>query len=557
MRLPFSCARPAALVLTLIFGAAHAGTPATPAEMAVYANKLMDEHKLGRDGPGMTLLVARGDQVLVETARGLASIELGVPLKPVQLMRIGSVTKQFAAATLLNLIDDGKAKLDDPLSKFLPDYPNGGQITLLQLLNHTSGVKSYTGIPGYMDGPIRRDLDTAALIKEFKDQPVDFAPGQSWAYNNSGYVLVGAVIEAISGKPWHQQLNDALLQPHKLSDVHYQDSEKLFKGMVQGYTLNDKRDAVPAGPLSMTQPHAAGALIANLEALWHWNQALHGGKLLSAASYQNMITPQGAAKARGYGFGIEAATLRGHPMLQHGGGINGFNSQLSYLPESQVTVAILRNSDGGGVNLGLMARKLAAFAIGEPYPDRKPVAVPVEQLKVAEGVYAQDKRSRELRVRDGILYNQNSGGRPMALIPLGGDRYAATGSLAEMQIERGADGKVSGLRVFSDGEGAGEVWQRRGDLPAEKPSIELSAAQKQALVGDYASPAFSMKIFVDDKGQLFAQGPGQSPLEMKAASPRLLWTTKVDATLEFSAEEGAAKTLTLNQGASKLVMPRK
>ena len=114
--------------------------------------------KIAADGPGLTVLVARGSQLLYQGARGMASIELGVPMRPDHLLRIGSVTKQFAAAALLRQVDAGKAGLDDPLSKFLPDYPKGSQITLLQLLNHTSGVKSYTGIPGYMNGPIRRDL---------------------------------------------------------------------------------------------------------------------------------------------------------------------------------------------------------------------------------------------------------------------------------------------------------------------------------------------------------------------------------------------------------------
>jgi D-alanyl-D-alanine carboxypeptidase len=149
----------------------------------------------------VAVLVARGDELLVQTARGMASIELGVALTPEQRFRLGSVTKQFAAALLLRLIDQGKARLDDPLSKFLPDYPNGAAIRLSMLLNHSGGMKSYTGIRGYMHNPIRRDLSTQELIAEFKDQPVDFAPGAAWAYNNSGYVLVGAVIEAITGKP--------------------------------------------------------------------------------------------------------------------------------------------------------------------------------------------------------------------------------------------------------------------------------------------------------------------------------------------------------------------
>lgn len=441
----------------------YAGTPPTPAQMAAYAEKLLDEAKLGRDGPGVTLLVARGDQLLVETARGSASIEMGVALRPEQLMRIGSITKQFAAATLLKLVDEGKAKLDDPLSKFLPDFPNGGQITLQQLLNHTSGVKSYTGIPGYMDGPIRRDLDTAALIKEFKDQPVDFAPGQSWAYNNSGYVLVGAVIEAISGKPWHQQLTESLLKPAQLVDVRYEDPDQLFKGMVRGYTLNDKKETAPAALLSMTQPHAAGALIGNVEALWHWNQALHGGKLLSNASYQRMITPEGAAKARGYGFGIEATTLRGQTMYSHGGGIHGFVSMLDYVPKDRVTVAILRNSDSSGPNVGMMARKLAAFAIGEPYAERTPVAVPAEELKAAEGKYGgPDKRILELRVNEaGALTSKAGKSDPVVLVPLGAGRFGVPNSLSEMLVERDTGGKVTGLRMIANGEGAGEVWPRQ------------------------------------------------------------------------------------------------
>lgn len=549
-----------AALLALLLSTAEAGTPPTPAAMAAYAEKLLDEQKLGRDGPGLTVLVARGDQLLYQGARGMASIELGVPMKPEYLLRIGSVTKQFAAATLLKLIDEGKARLDDPLSKFLPDYPNGAQITLLQLLNHTSGIKSYTGISGYMNSPIRRDLDTQSLIKEFKDQPVDFAPGSAWAYNNSGYVLVGAVIEAISGKTWHQQLNDALLAPNKLSGgVYYQAPDRLFKGMVQGYTLNDKREVAPAGLVSMTQPHAAGALIGNVETLWRWNQVLHGGKLLASASYQRMITPEGAAKLRNYGFGLSTGTVRGQALLQHGGGIHGFVSSLNYLPQSQVTVAMIRNTDGPGFAMDLVMRKLAAFAMGEPFPDAKPVAVPLGQLKEAEGLYGlDDKQTRTLRVKDGVLLSQRSGARAFELIPLGKDRYAFPESLSELSVERGADGKAVAVRVLNaNGEGEGERWARRGDAAPERAAIGLTPAQIQALLGDYASPQFSLKIYTDEKGVLRVQAQGLSAEELKASAPRQLWLAWVDATLDFSAEEGAAQSVTLNWGQTQMVLKRK
>jgi D-alanyl-D-alanine carboxypeptidase len=549
---------PVAVLLSLLMGAAHAGPPATPAAMAAYADQLLDAQKIARDGPGITVLVARGEQLLYKGARGLASIELGVPMQADHLLRIGSVTKQFAAATLLRQIDDGKARLDDPITRFLPDYPNGANITLLQLLNHTSGVKSYTGIPGYMANPIRRDLTTAELIKEFKDLPVDFAPGEKWAYNNSGYVLLGAVVEAISGKNWHQTLDDVLLRPSQITTVRFEAGDQLFKGMARGYTLNGQGQVAPAGLLSMTQPHAAGALIGNAEGLWRWNQALHGGKLISKTSYERMTTPEGPAKPRNYGFGIGTGTLRDQPQLSHGGGIHGFASLLNYLPKSQTTIVILRNSDGPGFNMDLVARKLAAFAIGEPFADHKPVAVPAEQLKSAEGVYArEDKQTRTLRLKDGVLQSQRSGSGVAALVPLGKDRFAFADSLSELQLERGADGKVAAVRVFNNGESKGELWTLSGELPAERSFMTLNAAQMDALVGEYSAPQFSIKVFVDDKGRLLGQAPGQPSFELMASTPRQAHVPQVGAQLDFSAGEGKAASVTLTQGGQTLLMPRK
>ena len=549
---------PVAVLLSLLIGAAHAGQPATSAAMAAYADQLLDQQKVARDGPGVTVLVARGDQLLYKGARGAASVELGVPMQPDHLLRIGSVTKQFAAAALLKQIDEGKAKLDDPLSKFLPDYPNGSKITLLQLLNHTSGVKSYTGISGYMREPIRRDLSTTELIKEFKDLPVDFAPGEKWAYNNSGYVLVGAVVEAISGKSWHQSVDELLLKPAMITSVHYEAGDQLFKGMARGYTLNGKGELAPANFLSMTQPHAAGALIGNTEGLWRWNQALHGGKLLSKASYERMTTPEGAAKPRNYGFGIASLLLRDQRVLAHNGGIHGFSSLLNYLPASQTTVVILRNSDSGGFALDTVAQKLAAFAIGEPFADQTPVAVPVEQLKSAEGLYARDdKQTRTLRVKDGELQSQRTGSGVARLVPLGKDRFVFSDSVNEMQLERGADGKVTALSVFNNGEKKGERWVRSGELPAEREFIKLSAAQMDALVGEYSSPQFSIKVFINDKGLLMGQAPGQPSFELQATTARQVHVPQVGAQLDFSAGEGKAAAVTLTQGGQTLVMPRK
>ncbi|SNY52664.1 CubicO group peptidase, beta-lactamase class C family [Arsukibacterium tuosuense] len=522
-----------------------------------YADQLMQQQPIDNNSPGVAVLVARADELLFKKAYGQANIELGVPLSPEHKFRIGSVTKQFAAAALLRLIDEGKASLTDPLSKYLPDYPEGHAITLLQLLNHTSGVKSYTGIPGYMHNKIRRELTTAELIDEFKDLPVDFAPGADFKYNNSGYVLLGAVIEAISGKSWHDYINDALLQPNKLNNIVYPAEQTVIAGMASGYSLRPGQDVQKASLLSMTQPHAAGALIADLNALWQWNRLLHGGKLLKAATYQQMITPVDAAAQsdRNYGFGISRGTLRGMPELQHGGGINGFVSMLVYLPQQDVTVAMLRNSDGPGPDLNYLSRKIAAFASGNPYPEFQPVTLTEAQLHEVSGVYSKGDDSRTLEVRDGKLFSTRAGSRPFELIAQGNNSFGFTDSVTRMVIQRDQDGNASGLSMFYDGDGEGEVWQRTDDITV-KADISLTPEQQQPLIGDYASEQLQLKIFQNDDNGLMVQVTGQPALALKAASERSLYLTVVDAKLEFAPATGQATQVTLIQGPERFVLTR-
>ncbi len=524
-------------------------------DLTAYAEQLLDEQGIKKDGPGLTLLVAQGDQLLYQGARGMASVELGVPLKPEHRMRLGSITKQFAAATLLKLIDEGKAKLDDPLSKFLPDYPNGGAITLAQSLNHSSGVKSYTGIPGYMHNPIRQQLSTAELVKVFKDLPTDFAPGADFRYNNSGYVLVGAVVEAISGKPWHEALDAALLKPQRIA-VSYPGEQGLVPGMVQGYSKAGADALSVAGVLSMTQPHAAGALVGDVQSLWRWNQALHGGQLLKPETYQRMVTPEGAAVKARYGYGIGTDSLRGQPMLQHGGGIHGFSTLLVYQPELKLTVALLSNSDSAGINLDLIARKLGAKVMGKPYPAIQAVAVDAQALKAFEGIYSADGRdTRTLRLQGGALTSTRSGSQPFKLIPLGKDRFAFSNTVAQLQLERDAQGKVVALQYFADADGQGERWPRTADLP-QRAEYALSPTERQALVGEYKSVRFSIKVFVDEQGQLRGQVPGQPVVTLKASGPREVFVVEVDATLSFTGDGEQPRSVTLKQGANVMELQR-
>ncbi len=451
-----------ALAATLMTQAAIAATPPTPEEFARYAETLLaDAYRT--DAPGVAVLVMRGDDVLYRGARGLADIVAQVPLQPGDRFRIGSVTKQIGAAGLLTLVDAGKVALDDPLSKYLPNYPGGAGITVEQLLNHTSGIKDYTRIPGTLQGPIRRDLTTAQLVDYFRNEAPDFAPGEQWSYSNSGYVLVGAIIEAASGQPWHRYLEQTFFKPIGMIDTGYGADPAVIARQVKGYITNGGIPA-PAPPISMTQPHAAGALVSTVDDLARWNRALHDGQMLKPATYARMTTPVGKAKEVEYGYGIWTSSIRGAPAFQHSGGIPGFDAHLTYVPGPDITVAVLRNSETQETNV--LARRLAAAALGDPYPAITPVVVDVAALGQFEGVYrVNEHATRTLRVLDGKLTVQRTDRPREDLIPIADDTFVYPDGFNRIQMERDAEGKVTGMRFFPEGEGEGVVAERTIQIP--------------------------------------------------------------------------------------------
>ena len=532
--------------------------PPTREQVAQYADNLLADN-YAADGPGAAVLVARGDQVLYRGARGMASIELGVPLSVDQEFRLGSITKQFAAAGLLKLVEAGKLSLDDPLSKFLPTYPNGNKITVRELLNHTSGVKNYTEISGRMGLPVRADLSTAQMVDTFKDQPADFAPGEGWNYSNSGYVLVGAVIEKVTGEPWHVYLQKALFTPLGMSHTRFGDDHAIIPGMVHGYSM-DSDKVVPSAYISMTQPHAAGSLVSTLDDLLRWNRALHGGKVLSDAMYRQMTTPTGKAQDGHYGFGLELQTLRGHPTIQHGGDIFGFSAALTWVPDAGLSVIVLHNSDSdppGTSGPERIAATLGAVALGDPYPEVKPIPIDIDTLKSFQGVYRIDaKTTRVLRMHDGALTAQRTGGERTPLVPIAVDEFAYPGTFSLMRIERDAKGAITGMRVFQGGEGLGDVAPLTTDpLPTERKAVALPRAALQRVVGNYIGDGMAMRVFVDGD-TLKTQMMGQSALTLFAQSQDQFFVTEVDATLEFAPASGAVTTMTLTQEGHRVVFKR-
>ena len=255
------------------------------------------------DGPGATAIVVKDGEVLFLGARGMADLELGVPLTSDHVFRLGSITKQFTAASIMLLEQQGKLTVDDLITKHLPGYPtNGYEITIEHLLTHTSGIFSYTSIPGYMMGnEIRADLSTEELVEVFDDLEMDFGPGERWSYSNSGYVLLGAIIEKVSGQSYADFVKENIFEPLGMNNSHYGGSQ-LIPDRASGYqAIEDGYTNAPF--LSMTQPHAAGSLLSTVGDLARWNAGLFGGDLLTEESVARMTTEFTLNNGEGTGYG--------------------------------------------------------------------------------------------------------------------------------------------------------------------------------------------------------------------------------------------------------------
>ena len=415
------------------------------------------------DGPGAAVLIARGSQVVVREARGLASIELGVPLAPDHVFRIASVTKIFTAATVLKLAELGKLSLDERLSTYLPAVGEAGRATIRQLLNHTAGIPDTASGP--RPGFARGEADREARVAEIGRRPLAFTPGTRWAYSNSGFILLGAVIEKVAGEPWEVALRKRLLEPLGLTRTQYGTNALLISGRVSGYTTGKERGVTAnARFVSASVPDSAGALVSTADELLIWMRALAAGRAIGRDSFQQMIAPApevpGTSPGARYGLGVYIWRVRGATMVGHTGQIDGFASVVGHLPAQDLTVIALANDDTFDARVA--GRRLAAIALGQPYPDVVAVQPSAEVLRAFEGAYGADAASaRTLSVRDGRLYTQR-GTRPAVPLQLSdrGTLHFVPDELSYLVPVRDAAGRVTRLDYFEGGDGPPQALPR-------------------------------------------------------------------------------------------------
>lgn len=297
------------------------------------------------DGTGGTFLVAKDGQVLYRKAFGNANLELDIPMQPEHVFNIGSMTKQFTAIGILMLEEQGLLSLTDEITKYIPDYPTlGTKITLHHLLTHTSGIKSFTSISSIRD-LIRQDIAPIELIDLFKEEPMDFLPGEAFKYNNSGYFILGYIIEIVSGKPYSEYIEEQLFQKINMTASRYASHSAVIKNRASGYHQRDKY--TNNRYISYTLPYASGSLMSTVDDMLKWQEAIKNNLLINEATTQKVFTNYTLNNGEpiNYGYGWHIKDLNGLTSTQHGGSIFGYKSMAVYVPQEDLYVIGLTNCD--------------------------------------------------------------------------------------------------------------------------------------------------------------------------------------------------------------------
>jgi D-alanyl-D-alanine carboxypeptidase len=368
--------------------------------------------------PGMSIGVVRGADTLVLTGFGLANVEDSVPATPATVYRIGSITKQFTAAAILRLVEQGRIGLDVPLSTYLPGFPAPGRrLTVRQLLTHTSGLPNYTDLPDFPT-KMRSDLTDDELLALVDRRPLDFPAGSQWRYSNSGFYLLGVLLQHLTGESYAATIDRTIAKPLGLTDTRYCGVEPIIPHRASGYSVDDDT-LVNASFLSMRLPGAAGALCSTAGDLLRWQRDLAEGRVVTPATYQAMTTPAVLAdgKRTAYGFALGTYALHGHAAVEHSGGINGFSSDLAYYPADSLSVVVLMNTDAAGASE--LARQIAESVIG--IPDSGSLDLTVTDRQRYVGTYAAATAKPRIEERGERLVLVQRLAHPLRF--QGGDRF--------------------------------------------------------------------------------------------------------------------------------------
>ncbi len=417
------------------------------------------------NAPGAAVLVVQNGTVKLRKGYGLANLESGTPMDPAAVLPICSITKQFTAVAILQLAEAGKLKLTDDLAKWVPDYPTGGaKVTLTQLLSHTSGIPNIQDQAGWQK-VWDRELTPNQMLDFTRNKPLDFAPGSNFEYSNTGFTLLGLVIEKASGQSYADYIRSHIFAPAAMAHSYYPDGQHTIAGRVPGYSRTGKIWEIARG-FKITQAYSAGALLSTVDDMWAWEKALEAGRLVSPSLLRSAQAeghlPDG--RATHYGYGWEINKLGRHDVIEHAGGMPGYSAYEAHVPDSDIYVVILANTYSPSVPLHTLAANLIRTALGETVAARAAFAsTPIEEFvgKYQMDGYAITDGNRMLEVTaqsNRLFAHLGTGRRPLTRIAT--DEFTTRGDEFHFTFVRDNDRHIQKVLLRPDGPGPDLVWQR-------------------------------------------------------------------------------------------------
>ncbi|HEY0365200.1 MAG TPA: serine hydrolase [Pyrinomonadaceae bacterium] len=515
-------------------------------------------------------LVAENGKILYTGAFGPANMEWNIPNTPDTKFRLGSITKQFTATVILQLVEQGKIKLDAKLSDYLPEYrrDTGDKVTIHHLLTHTSGIPSYTNQPGFFENVSRNPYKVDEFVKKYASGDLEFDPGSKFSYNNSGYFLLGAIIERVTGKPYEQVLKANIFDPAGMKNTGYDHHATLIPKRASGYSKTPD-GYTNALYLDMSIPYAAGSLYSTVEDLYLWDQALYTDKVLSAQSKALMYKP--FLDNYAYGWVITNASFKQNDqpvqVITHGGGINGFTTTIVRFPKEKNLIVMLDNT--GSEYLDRLSDSIAKIIYNQPYEPPKISIVSVLDKTIAEkGIEAGIAQYRDWKAKQAATYDFAEpelnrlgyqllrNGKPREAIeifklnveayPQGSNAYD---SLAEAYMnnrerELAIQNYKKSLELNPNNTNAAEMLKS-----LEKAPVVVDAKLFDTYVGDYeVGPG--VVLSVSREGDKFmTQATGQNKFEVFAESETTFYPRAFAAKLTFVKDaDGKVTGIRIDQG---------
>ena len=393
-------------------------------------------------------LVAKNGVILLNKGYGYRNAENRVANNEQTIFQLGSVTKQFTSAVILKLQEEKKLSVSDKLSKYFPDYPKGDSITIEHLLTHTSGIYNYTNDANFMSNEVTKSASREKIMALFKDKPLDFSPGTGWNYSNSGYSLLGYIIEAVTKKPYYQAVRKYIFTPLHMTHSGFDFTHLKKKEKATGYFSLEGKNPAIAPIVDSSVSFSAGAIYSTVGDLYLWHKALQKNTVLSKAQQEKAYTP--VKNKYGYGWGIDS--IDGKRSVSHGGGIHGFITEISRVPEDDVCVILLSNASDP---LGDISKNIFAILYGKEYvlpKERIVMKLPEEKLKQYEGEYELNKNLHVIiNLKDGELIAIPTGQRPEVLYAEKEDFLFLQSQDIQLEFTRNEKKEIDGFILHQGG----------------------------------------------------------------------------------------------------------